>query len=66
MFYVQSSKEELQHKYKLISYERVFKMLENNMYTFESVKPFLSYYQALKSGQGITKGIPLLRKSSEK
>ena len=33
--------------------------------SLKSVKPFLSYYQALKSGQGITKGIPLLRKSSE-
>ena len=32
MFDVQSIKEELQRKNKLISYERLFKMLDNNMY----------------------------------
>ena len=34
---------ELQRENKLISYERVFKMLENDMNIAESVKPFSSY-----------------------
>ena len=43
-------KGELQREKKLISYERVFKMLENDMY-------FAGIGQAvLKSDQGITKG----------
>ena len=37
-------KGKLQRENKLISYERAFKMLENNMYiSLESVKPFLNY-----------------------
>ena len=47
-------KGELQCENKLISYERAFKMLENDMYITVIGKPFSSYY-ALKSGQGITK-----------
>ena len=49
-------KGELQRENKLIAYERAFKMLENDMYiSLDLVKPF-SCSQALKSGQGITKG----------
>ena len=52
-------KGELERKNKLISYEKAFKMLENDMYITgigQAVLEFLSF----KVSQGITKGISLL------
>ena len=48
-------KGELQRENKLISYERHSKCWRKISISLESVKPFSSY-EALKSGQGITKG----------
>ena len=47
-----SLKGELQCENKLISHERVFKMLENDMYIAGISQAVLE----LKAGQGITKG----------
>ena len=58
-------KGELQHKNKLISYERAFKMLENNMYITEIGQAILELL-SFKVGSGNhQRGISLLQKLSD-